>query len=369
MPDYFGIFIDELALNVDTLYLFLHQANLSEQQTFNYSIKANNVVWINLGIKNKAWSRDLFHQFKLSNFKNEFKKLDALLVRTPTPYGPYINRYIDEKKIVYMIVGDYTVGAKFQKIRGLRDRIINYYLHRNSNKFYKVLNGANILVNSNELFEKYKSRTTKIELIRTTTLTSSDFFERVNTCEKSVIQLLYTGRIDPAKGLFDLFNALLILNLPQEIILNIVGWDDDINQKTINELKNFAAINNISNKVIFHGKKSIGAELNNYYRSADIYVFPTHFEGFPRTIWEAMANSLPVVTTPVGGIPFVLQDKNSAIFAESKNAKSIAESIQIMIENRELRKQIISNAFHLAKENTLDVQTRKLINHVKLMIE
>ncbi|MCO1498175.1 glycosyltransferase, partial [Limosilactobacillus reuteri] len=91
--------------------------------------------------------------------------------------------------------------------------------------------------------------------------------------------------------------AVAILSNKYKIIIDIVGWEEQGSFSYEKALKQIAIENGIGEKIIFHGKKEIGPELNTYYRNADIYAIPSYHEGFPRTIWEAMANSLPVIAT------------------------------------------------------------------------
>lgn len=62
--------------------------------------------------------------------------------------------------------------------------------------------------------------------------------------------------------------------------------------------------------------------LNKMYRKAEINAIPSNHEGFVKTIWEAMANSLPVLATSEGGIPDYLTNYDNAIFVEPKNIMS-----------------------------------------------
>jgi glycosyltransferase involved in cell wall biosynthesis len=366
-----GVFIDQLSQNCEKLFLVLHEANEFQIKDCDYVLKGKNIEWINLGVKKPAWSRDLFNHFVLAKYKILFSTFDAFILRSPTPYGPYLHKFIDKKKLIYMIVGDYSHVAENYKVRNIRDYFSKKYLIRNDNKFSNVLKDAYILVNSNELFKKYEKISKNILLIRTTTLSELDFYERTDTCTNDSIKLLYTGRIDPAKGLYDLINALGVLKtqLSKKVILNIVGWDTDLKQKNLIELKKKVKDLGLENDVIFNGKMKIGNELNSFYRNSDIYVLPSHFEGFPRSLWEAMANSLPIITTEVGGIPYVLSDNVNTVFAEVKNSTSISDSIKKIISDEILRKRIIANAFILANENTLELQTKILIDGVYQFIK
>ena len=131
------------------------------------------------------------------------------------------------------------------------------------------------------------------------------------------------------------------------------------------ELINLAEHLGITNQVIFHGKKNIGEELNSYYRMSDIYVIPTHFEGFPRTIWEAMANSLPVIATKVGGIPHHLTHLKNAVLINPKQTNEIKLAIQKLVNDSTLRQNLIKTGRTLAEESTLEIQTKQLVNLIK----
>lgn len=65
----------------------------------------------------------------------------------------------------------------------------------------------------------------------------------------------------------------------------------------------------ISKYVRFTGLLPSSDEVRNVMMNADIFVFPTQGEGLPRGILEAMAIGMPVLSTPVGGIPEIIEDK------------------------------------------------------------
>jgi glycosyltransferase involved in cell wall biosynthesis len=119
------------------------------------------------------------------------------------------------------------------------------------------------------------------------------------------------------------------------------------------------------NKMKFHGFKKVGPDLNEMYRMADIYVIPSYHEGFPRTIWEAMANSLPVVATKVGSIPYFLEDKKHAILINPKKTSDIVKAVNQLISDNNLRKLLIRNGIEISKTNTLEQQTKKMVDRIK----
>ena len=232
--------------------------------------------------------------------------------------------------------------------------------------FKRQIRKTKTLVNSQDLFNKYQYLAFKIDQIKTTTLSKNDFFERYNTCQNNVINLIFTGRIDLHKGLVELVTATAyLIKRNRNVVCNIVGWESNPNKPVQKELVLLAKLLNIEKQLIFHGRQSVGAMLNSKYRMADIFVLPSYHEGFPRTIWEAMANSLPVIATPVGSIPKTLTVEENVLLVKPKESVKLANEIERILDDTTLRKKLIKNGYILALENTLENQTAKLITKLK----
>jgi glycosyltransferase involved in cell wall biosynthesis len=366
MPSYLGVFVDSLAKLTSKLYLVMHSANSNQKKECDYELVNSNIEFVDLGMKTPAWHRAIFYKKILKKKLEIIRNCEVLIVRSPSPLAPYFYKYFNQDKIWFMIVGDYVDGAEHLKKSSFRDKIIYFYLLYNDWLFSKRIRKTKILVNSIALYNKYKTIAPIISQIKTTTLSSNDFFFKKDTCNNVNIEILYTGRIDPAKGLFELLEA--VFNLIEQgyyINLNIVGWEDNLTQPVQKLLINRAIKLGIQKHVIFHGRKTVGKELNSFYQKSDIYVIPSYHEGFPRTIWEAMANSLPVIATKVGGIPDYLTHEKDSILIEPNQVESIVNGILLLISNQNLRENVIRNAKKLVEEITLEVQTKKLIDCIK----
>lgn len=366
LPSYFGLFIDELAKNSTTLYLFLFEQTDPSSSMEDYALQQPNIQLVSLG-KFPTFYHRLLYPFNFLKICNDYgPKLDHFIVRAPTPLSAYLFWKMKKHcKVTLMIVGDYvkSLGGLEQPIyRKIPIIILTYYyqyLH------IKTVRQANVMVNSPEMYDFLIQYNSDVKLIKTTTLSAKSFYSKSDTCLTNTIKLLYTGRINYAKGLSELFESVATLNknLTNKIIeLHIVGWEDRNKVSIVEQLKTKAIGLGIIDRVFFHGKKQIGDELNQFYRDADIYLIPSYHEGFPRTIWEALSQSTPVIATKVGGIPHYLTNKKEAYLIEPKSSKSITDAVIDLIENSELRQTLIKNGLTLANEVTLEYQTKLLIN-------
>ena len=120
--------------------------------------------------------------------------------------------------------------------------------------------------------------------------------------------------------------------------LTMVGPDKDGSLETT---KAFA--NSINIQVNFTGKLA----KEDWWKLAtehDIFINTTHFDNTPVSVMEAMTLGLPVVSTNVGGIPFLLSDNENALLVDDNDTKAMVESVQKLIENPEKAIFLANNA-------------------------
>ncbi|MEL7658701.1 MAG: glycosyltransferase family 4 protein, partial [Bacillota bacterium] len=118
----------------------------------------------------------------------------------------------------------------------------------------------------------------------------------------------------------------------------------------------------------FHGYQPIGPTLSAFYDRADIFITASQSsEGFPRTIWEAMAHSLPVIATGVGSIPDFIGD--AAVIIEPQSVSGIVDAINFLISNPTKRQNFINMGQELAKENTLNRRSLEMISEIDKHLE
>ena len=362
---YQGVYLDSLAQCVDELLLFMHEGP-NEGPLPDYQLVSNNIRWINLGKKLPAWVRFFTPKRQLNKFLGELKLLDVMLVRSPSPLSVAFSYFVDRNKLFYFFVGDYLHGANNMKVKGIRDFFVKLLIIQIDKALTSVLRNRVIFVNSQKLKSKYSTIASKIIEVRTTTVREDDMRIRKDTCKGELIHLLYAGRFDFSKGLNELIDAFKNLHeIRTNLRLHFVGWEDNPDKPVLNALFEKVKENSLDEFVQFHGRKKIGAELNRMYFNSDIYIIPSFHEGFPRTIWEAMGQSTPVIATKVGGIPFLLDDKENSLLIEPKIINEIVDAVESLISDEFLRRKIIVNGYEKAKTVTLQNQSKLLISQIK----
>lgn len=364
MPSYLGLFLDSIAEKVKSLVLFLHEATDKEMESCNYRLRSINIRWVNLGKKKPAWHRAIFGKKLLVKFKAEANGLNAMLIRAPTPLSAaFFSVFGKKTSIVYLLVGDYVAGVPHLDLPIFRKWAIYCMALYLDHSLKRSARSCCILSNSKVIREKFKPFTETVHYIRTTTLSEKDFFTRADTCQSPPYKVLFAGRFDFAKGLKELLEACAVLiNRGTPIRLHLAGWEDTPGKPVVSWLEQRAHSLGIAQYVVNHGKIPHGDALNSLYRTADIFVIPSYQEGFPRSIWEAMANSLPVIATSVGDIPYTLVDSETALLIPPKQIAPIENKIELLIKNQALRQKLITNARKEARGATLEAQSKNLID-------
>lgn len=178
--------------------------------------------------------------------------------------------------------------------------------------------------------------------------TLNDIYYRKDTCENALIKLLYVGSIIETKGINELISSLQsLLKLNYNVKLILIG--PIISEKYKKQFSRYT-----NSKIIEHlGYVPWGQQLFNYYRSSDIFVFPSYSEGNPKTPMEALANSLPVVCTEPGCSNYIINEFNG-IIVNTGDVQDLTLGIIKMITNKNLRQQCISNGMQTAINNTRD---------------
>lgn len=146
----------------------------------------------------------------------------------------------------------------------------------------------------------------------------------------------YVGRINADKGINELIEAFCELQREyNNIYLALVGMIDDTNPISEDNMR--AAQNN--SHIILTGNVPAD-QVYRYMSVFDVLTHPTYREGFGKVLQEAMGMRLPIITTDVPGPSEVVENGVSGILAKVKDSHDLAEKMELMLNNSELRENL-----------------------------
>lgn len=146
------------------------------------------------------------------------------------------------------------------------------------------------------------------------------------------IAIAFVGRICQRKGTFDLIRAFANLpeHLQNSVELAIAGNGE------IEQARQLAESLNLTDRINFLGLID-AQQRDRLLEQTDIYILPTYNEGLPLALLEAMSWGLPVITTPVSGIPDVVNDHHNGLLVTPGDLHQLTEAMSLLIENEDLR--------------------------------
>jgi glycosyltransferase involved in cell wall biosynthesis len=151
---------------------------------------------------------------------------------------------------------------------------------------------------------------------------------------REVHTLLFLGRLGERKGIYALLEAIALLHPRFPNLRLLAGGDGELERVAAR-----AKALGIAKAVEILGWVT-GERKNKLLAEATIYVLPSHNEGLPMSVLEAMSWSLPVVTTPVGGIPEAVTHGVEGFLVQPGDVVNLAEAINKLLIDPGLRERM-----------------------------
>ena len=288
------------------------------------------------------------------------------------PMESYIANIFLRKKIVRKIVGDWAWerGRNKGLIEDSFDefQLNSHNLHLEIAKFSRgwTATKADIVITPSRhlsnVVKNWGVKADKLKVIYNGTRITNNEFSKSNS---NIIKLITVGRLAPWKNVNTIIEAVhLLKNQDLKINLIIVGsGPEDLDlKKQVNNL-------NLTNEVIFTGQKKY-SDLKEYYKSADIYIQSSGYEGLPHVLLEAINFDLAIISTPIGGTNEILQDgKNGFILDLEKGIKPNSENLKNIIlevvNNKKLTEEKKVNAKKLL--NSKFDESKNLYEYLEIL--
>lgn len=175
-------------------------------------------------------------------------------------------------------------------------------------------------------------------------------------------QILFSGTLYEGKGYMDLINAFAKI-APQHPDWKIVlAGNGEVEQARATALKL-----GIEKQVELLGWVS-GDAKHRAFCEAKALCLPSYAEGFPMAVLDAWAYGLPVITTPVGGIPDVAVDGENMLLFNPGDIESLATKLEMIITDEMLRNKLAVSSVKMAAErfnlNTITAKVAEIYESI-----
>jgi glycosyltransferase involved in cell wall biosynthesis len=325
------------------------------------------VKLVDIGLQRPHWQKVIGVGLNKQAILDATSTLDWIIIQGPTPQQNVIAKFVHSNcKIATLLVGLWkkwpTQMFRQSGLKNLfKEQLINLLKWYNQYQTSVLMNKyADLPMGNNPAMPIFYNCRKPFALVSKGLVKESEiqFLER-KSLDKKHIKLVFFSRLDPEKNM--------------ELILD--AMDDLKSAGRVVELKAYGGtpmkqyLDLIQKKIVQLGLEEqvhLMGELPNHqklevFQNADIYIFNTcTTEGFPRTIWEAMATGIPIICANYPGADQFFKNGEVSLF-EQNNKQDLVEKVLALSDNDALRKKTIQSAYNLLQQNTLEKSTENII--------
>lgn len=309
-------------------------------------------------VSNFLFKPSLFFEARkiLKSAKAEF---DVFWLTWPHPISFLVLTLVGRKKPIVLFVRqnlEALIEVRYSGLTRFVGKKFTQFLYAYVKVFHK-----NILIVSvgDEMYHRFKP-----DFANNFSVSDSIVSEKIQLPPRKdlpeEVKLLFIGRLEPEKGLFDLVRSVKLLADRIPVSLTIVGEggvDSDL-KRLVKEL-------GLSSLVDFAGYQPFGEALFDLYRSHHVMMISSYSEGLPKIINEARAFALPIVSTKVGGIANELQHESSCLFVQPGQPEQLADAVLRLKNQPELYQKISEKLHDQFASNSLEYWSQRFAHLVK----
>jgi len=168
------------------------------------------------------------------------------------------------------------------------------------------------------------------------------------------VNIIFVGSLIPTKGVKELIRAFINIqsSLPH-VVLDIVGEGPLTEYIEEHKVEHQLNIN-------VHGSIALKS-VAKMIRTSTLLVLPSYREGVPNVLLEAFASGVPIVSTTVGGIPEVVNDK-VGILVEPQNSEELEDGIKRALSKEWVKKEIITHSEQFDWEKNVQCVLSRMAN-------
>jgi glycosyltransferase involved in cell wall biosynthesis len=301
---------------------------------------------IGLGTQLRKDKIDIYHglshelplNIRIAEIKSVVTVHDLIFMRFPQFYN-YIDRKIYKNKLIHSCkMANKIIAISEQTKQDLID-----FLEVDKNKIEVVYQSCNPLF--------------KVEA----TAAEKEKIAKKYGLPKQYI--LNVGTIEDRKNLISVVKAMNKLKDKRpELQLVVVGGFTNYVYKVKQLIREFG----LHDRVVFLQNVSY-KDLPAIYQMADVFIYPSLFEGFGLPIIEALNSKVPVITSKGGCFPEA--GGPSSAYVNSTNSTEIAEAIERILDDETLRKKMIADGYQYAQNFNDDVIAKRMMEVYQSVLE
>lgn len=237
-----------------------------------------------------------------------------------------------------------------------QDKKLDDWMYR---RFFK---GIKVILLSDALYEDVKKyvKREQVLICENGIPDTSEKSEKIIR-NNPIPRILFLSNLLITKGVIVLLDALKLLKDKNiGFVCNFVGAET--NEIDASHFLKEVQKRGLQQEVKYLGKK-YGKEKEELYRTSDIFVFPTYYynECFPLVLLEAMQMHLPCISTTEGGISSIINDGENGYLVEMNNPIALADSIEKLLKDADLRKNMGENGWKRFKSDfTLEAFEKRM---------
>lgn len=225
----------------------------------------------------------------------------------------YIAKFFHKKVVWHMHAGRFAVF---------------YQQHRYAVR--KIVDKSDVIIALSEYWKEYFKNefpAKRVEIIKNVISAP-----KVHKQQTSYFTLLFLGLLGKNKGIYDLLECIRDHKVEFQGKLKLyIGGNGEIEH-----VKQLIKEYDIAGIAMFEGWVS-GDKKIELLNKSDAYILPSYKEGLPISILEAMSYGMPIISTPVGGIPEIVSNGENGYLVEPGNKEDIYKAIISLLNDSDLR--------------------------------
>lgn len=286
----------------------------------------------------------------------KFKKydIDVYLGTSPNYYPKIFLKNITKIAIVYDLVWKY-----FPETMLLRNRI-SMILHTKS---FLMKTDLLVAISKRTKEDIIKELNYKKPVVEIPLAADANVFYRANISSISAIRkkygltnkyILTVCTLEPRKNIHSLLKAFNLINDNKVILViaGMMGWIGKDFKELIIDLK-------LDSRVILTGYVP-NEELSSLYSGAEVFVYPSLYEGFGLPVLEAMQCGCPVITSNNSSMPEVAGD--AGILVNALSIDDIYKAIDMVMSNKKIKRYMLNKGLERAKAYSWEKSGKMLLN-------